>query len=44
VRIRDALLGGYGWGMATAVRKNETGRSESPFWAPSLHLLVGRRW
>jgi hypothetical protein len=38
------LLGGYGWGMATAVRKNETGRTEGPFWAPSLHLLVGRRW
>ncbi len=38
------VLGGYGWGMATAVRKNETGRTEGPFWAPSLHLLVGRRW
>ncbi len=38
------LLGGYGWGMATAVRHNETGRTEGPFWAPSLHLLVGRRW
>ena len=38
------LLGGYGWGMATAVRKNETARTEGPFWAPSLHLLVGRRW
>ena len=38
------LLGGYGWGMATAARKNETGRTEGLFWAPSLHLLVGRRW
>lgn len=38
------LLGGYGWGMATAVRHNETGRSEGPFWAPAFHLLVGRRW
>lgn len=38
------LLGGYGWGMATAVRHSETGRSEGPFWSPSLHLLLGRRW
>ena len=38
------LVAGYGWGMATAVRHNETGRAEGPFWAPSLHLLLGRRW
>ena len=38
------LLGGFGWGMATSVRHNETGRSEGPFWAPAFHLLVGRRW